>query len=125
MKGVGVQVLSSTAYREMKYHIYIAVTSDGDAYVVSYCDGNFSTVCPCCMLHPHREKIAEDISRLKFSQRIRSVKWASPYLTEPDGSTAYGEVVGGFEEFESRRIVCEPILVEEIPDHILNAIRYR
>lgn len=115
----------STSYKEMRYDIFIVVDSEGDAYVVSYFCGTFSTVCPCCMFASHRAKIAEDIHWLQTSRRIRSVKWASPYLTEPDGSTAYGEVVGGFEEFASLGIVCEPILVEEIPGRILNAVRYR
>jgi len=77
------------------------------------------------MLRVNREEIAEVISKLQLSGRIRAVKWASPYLTDPDGPTAYGEVVGGFEEFESRRIVCEPILVEDIPAYVLNAVQYQ
>jgi hypothetical protein len=124
MKGVGVRVFEATSYREMRYRIFIAVDSLCDAYVVSYFCGIFSAVCPCCMLQYHREDIAEILFKLQLSGQIRSIKWASPYLTDPGGSTAYGEVVGGFEEFANRRIVCEPILVESIPSHVLDAVRY-
>ncbi len=123
MKGCGVQVVSATTYREMRYHIYVAVDSDGDAYVVSYFCGEFFTVCPCCMLHQHREEIAEVIFRLQLFGEIRSIKWASPYITDPDGPTAYGEIVGCFEEFGNRSIICEPILVGDIPAHVLSAIQ--
>lgn len=125
MRTVSVQVFFATTYREMRYHIYVAVDSERDAYVVSYFCGTFSAVCPCCMLKVNREEIAEVLNKLLLERRIRSVKWASPYLTDPDGPTAYGEVVGGFEEFESRRIVCEPVLVEDIPAYVLNAVQYQ